>query len=282
MIIHLKYCSLAFYCSLLVVLLASCTMEKKLAQTFVKTPPEINIQLFTPDILFKFNHKGEEIEGFNALTDAQQDSALYASSKFMQYVNDSIYLERYLNNFINELRALGFNVFLDNSVDSFLQRQPQSYVVNISQLQLDEYIFPLEDSEPFDDTVYFKSFKLNAVDASTWFELSKINTPNPKKTVIYSSFTSSDGFDGNFVINSFTLNVQYKYKIDSLRLKDIYELSVYAGKKDASYLFDFFMNQYIAYYLPKGTEPQNFLHYNRFNKSLTPAEDERFEILQVK
>jgi len=257
-------------------------MEKKLAESFIKTPPEIDIQLFTPDILFKFNHKGEEIEGFNALMDAQQDSALYASSKFMQYVNDSIYLEQYLNSFIYELRALGFNVFLDNSVDSFLQRQPQSYVVNISQVQLDEYIFPLEDSEPFDDTVYYKSFKLNAMDASTWFELSKINTPNPKRTVLYSSFTASDGFEGNFVINSFTFDVQYKYKIDSLRLKDIYELSVYAGKKDASYLFDFFMNQYIAYYLPKGIEPKNFLHYNRFRKTLSPTEDERFEILQVK
>jgi hypothetical protein len=278
----LKYCSLAFYCTLFIVLMASCSIEKKLAQTFIKTPPEIDIQLFTPDILFKFNHKGEEIEGFKELSDEQQDSALDASSKFMQYVNDSIYLEQYLNSFIHELRTLGFNVFLDNSVDSFLQRQPQSYVVNISQIQLDEYIFPLEDSEPWDDTVYYKSFKLNAVDASNWFEISKINTPKPKKTVLYSSFTASDGFDGNFVVNSFTLDVQYRYKIDSLRLKDIYELSVYAGEKDASYLFDFFMNQYIAYHLPKGTEPQNFLHYNRFTKALSPTEDEKFEILQVK
>jgi hypothetical protein len=262
--------------------MASCSFERKLAQTFIKTPPEIDIQLFTPGILFKFNHKGEEIDGFNGLTDAQQDSALYASSKFVQYVSDSIFLEQYLNSFIEELRALGFNVFLDNSVDSFLQRQPQSYVVNISQVQLDEYTFPLEDSQPFDDTVYYKSFKLNAVDASTWFELSKINTPNPKKTILYSSFTASDGFEGNFLINTFTLGVQYKYKIDSLRLKDLYELSDYKGKKDASYLFDFFMNRYIAHHLPEGMDPENYLHYNRFRKSLSPVEDEKFEILQVK
>ena len=262
--------------------MGSCSVEKKLAQTFIKTPPEIDIQLFTPDILFKFNHKGEEIGGFDTLNEAQQDSALYANSNFMHYVNDSIYLEQYLNSFIDELRALGFNVFLDNSVDSFLQRQPQSYVVNISQVQLDEYKFPLEDSEPYYDTVYYKSFKLNAVDASTWFELSKINTTNPKKTVLFSSFTASDGFEGNFIINSFTLDVQYKYKIDTLKLKDIYELSVYAGKKDASYLFDFFMNQYIAHHLPEGMEPTDFLHYNRFRKSLTPAEDEKFEVLQIK
>jgi len=257
-------------------------MEKKLAQNFIKSPPEIDLQLFTPDILYKFNHKGEEISGFDTLTDPQQDSALYVNSKFMQFVADSIYLENYMNSFINELRALRFNVFLDHSLDSFLRRKPQSYIVNISQVQLDEYKFPIEDSEPFEDTVYKRSFQLNAVDASAWFELSKINTPNPQKTVLYSSFTASDGFEGNFVINTFTNNIQYKYKIDSLRVKDIYDLSVYSGKKDASYLFDFFMNQYIAYHLPDGIEPAYFLHYDRFHKTLTATEDEKFEILETK
>jgi hypothetical protein len=180
------------------------------------------------------------------------------------------------------MRTLGFTVFLDRSVDSFLQGKPQSYVVNISQVQLDEYIYPLEDSEPFEDTVYKASFLLNAVDASAWFELSKINTPKPQKTVLYSSFTASDNFNGNFVINSFTLDIQYHYKIDSLKVNDIYDLAAYTGKKDASYLFDFFMNQYIAYHLPKGIDPMYFLHYDRFRKTFSPTEDERFEIIESK
>jgi hypothetical protein len=276
----LKYYSLAFYCSLFVVVMASCSMEHKLAQTFVKTPPEIDLQLFTPDILFKFNHKGEEIEGFHDLSDSLQDSALFFNSKYIQFVDDSIYLEGYMNSFIEELRALGFNVFLDHSVDSFLQRQPQSYVINISQVQLDEYKYPLTDSETYEDTVYTKTFQLNSVDASAWFELSKINTPKPQKTVLYSSFTATDGFDGNFLINTFTGDIQYKYKIDSLKVRDLYDLAVYSGRKDASYLFDFFMNQYIAFHLPKGMEPLYFLHYDRFHKTFSTTEDERFEILQ--
>jgi hypothetical protein len=187
-----------------------------------------------------------------------------------------------MNSFIDELRALGFKVFLDNSVDSFLKGKPQSYVVNISQVQLDEYNYPLVDSEPFDDTVITKRFYLNSVDASSWFELSKINTPNPKKTVLFSSFTASDGFEGNFVVNSFTNDIQYRYKIDTLKLKDIYELSSYSGKKHASYLFDFFMNQYIAYHMPQGLEPMYYLHYDRFHKTLSPTEDDRFDFLPDK
>lgn len=263
-------------------LTASCTVEEKLAQGFVKNPPGITLQVFTPDILYKFNHKGEEISGFDTLSSARQDSALFVNSKFMQYVSDSIYLENYVNNFLNELRALGFTVYLDHSADEFLSGQPQSYVVNISQVQLDEYNYPLEDSQPLEDTVFYARFNLNSVDASSWYELSKINSPNPKKTVLYSTFTVSDGFDGNFVINGFTTNVRYRYKIDTLKLNDIYELSVYSGKKDASYLFDFFMNQYVAYHMPEGIEPMYYFHYNRFRKSLTHTQDDRFEILQAK
>jgi len=278
-----KYYILLIFLFLSALFNTSCTPEQKLARNFTKTLPEIDLQLFTPDNLFKFNHKGEEIEGFSGLTDTQQDSALYYNSKFMQYVDDSIFLEHYMNSFIDELRALGFKVYLDHSVDSFLQHRPQSYIVNISQVQLDEYKFPVEDTEPYGDSMLYQSFQLNGVDASSWFELNKINVPNPKKTVLYSSFTASDGFEGRFVMNTFTLDIQYKYKIDSLKTKDIYDLAEYSGKRNASYLFDYFMNQYVALQLESlniGT--QTWLHYNRFNKSFTPTEEERFKVLSNK
>jgi len=67
----------------------------------------------------------------------------------MQYISDSAYLEHYLNTFITELRELGFSVYLDNSVDSFLRTQPQSYILNIPQIQLDEYYYPYSDSVYF-------------------------------------------------------------------------------------------------------------------------------------
>jgi hypothetical protein len=277
----LKVQSVFFVLFLFSLLVSSCSVEQKLAKKFVKDPLQIDFQLFTPDIVYKFNHKGETIEGFDQLTNAQQDSALYSSSKYMQFIDDSVFMESYLNSFINELRALGFRVFLDHSVDSFLQRQPQSYVVNISQLQLDEYLFPVDDTLPAGDSLYLQSFQLNGVDLSSWFELSKINAPKPKKTVLYSSFTASDGFEGRFILNGFTMDVQYKYKIDSLKRKDIYDLAVFSGKKNANYLFDYFMNQYIAFQLPDNIQPV-WLHYNRFNKSFTPTDEDMFEILPAK
>lgn len=264
-------------------LFSSCGIEKKIADGFVKNFPEINLQVFTPEYVYKYNHKGEQIPDLNAMSEKEQDSALMASSLFIQYIDDSIFLDRYVNNFIDELRALKFNVYIDSELDSLLTGRPQSYVVNLAQVQLDEYTYPYEDDEPVDDTVYRMRFSLNAVDGESWFELSKLNSPKPVKTVLYSSFTANDSFSGNLFINPFSNDVvQYKYKIDSLKVKDVYDMASYMGKKNASYLFDYFLNQYVAYHMPEGVEIRNYYHYNRFRRTLEKTEDDRFEVLDSK
>lgn len=267
---------------LFLMLLTSCTIENQLANGFIKKLPEIDIQLFTPDVVYKYNHKGEEIFGFDKLSNAIQDSALYAHSRYIQFVNDSLFLDNYINNFIDELRKLGFKVYVDASIDSVLLQKPQAYILNVAQTQMDEYKLPFEDSESIDDSVYYKKFELNAVDLSCWFELSKLNAVKPVKSVLYSSFSGSDGFNGRFFVDPFTYEVRYKYKIDSLNINDVYELASFAGKKNASYLFDFFMNQYIAYHMPQGEDPMDYFHYNRFRRYITSAGDEKFELLQSK
>ncbi|MGE5424695.1 MAG: hypothetical protein ACM3N9_04980 [Syntrophothermus sp.] len=258
-------------------LLFACTPEKKLARDFVNMPKKIRLQVFPPELVFKYNHKGEKIEDFKKMNEQQQDSALYFGSDFIQYVSDSIYLERYINNFLDETRKLGFEVFLDNQTDTFLQDQQQAYVLNMAQVQLDEYTYPHKDSETIYDTVYSKTFNLNGVDASSWFELSKVNSS--KKTVLYSTFTASDAFDGGFYIDPFTSAIHYKYNIDSLHVRDIYDLATYAGRRQADYLFDYFMNNYVTLHMPPGTAPSGYLRYDRYDKSIYITDDERFEVL---
>jgi hypothetical protein len=257
-------------------------MEKKLGKEFLAQTPRICIEVYTPEDLFKYSHKGETIPGFDSLPASRQDSALYADSRFIRYTDDSIFLDRYVNSFIDELRSIGFRVFVNSNVDTLLRTQPQAYVVNMSQVQLDEYFEPLEDSQPLGDTVFTKTFALNAVDAASWFELSKYNAEKPVKTVLYSSFTASDGFSGNFLVNGFTMDVQYRYKIDSLRMTDIYDLATYSGRRNAIYLYDYFMNQFIAYHLPDGIEILGYLHYNPSRKTFDFTDEEKFEVLKSK
>jgi len=264
---------------ILAFLLASCTPEYKLAQEFHKSPPGINLLVIPPDFLYKYNHKGELINGFDSMSETRQDSALFWSSDFIQYLSDSTFLEVYMNSFLDELRMLHFTVYLDTAVDSFLLQQPQSYMVNIAQLLVDEYIYPFEDEEYFYDTLFIKQFDLNAVDVSVWMELSKLNSSKGSQSVLYTSHMATDEVEGNFGMDPFGLRIQYRYRIDSLTLGGIYEMAGYLGKIHASYLYDFFLNQYIAYHLPHGYETNVYYHYNRFSRIFIPTEDERFELL---
>ena len=154
-------------------MLQSCLPEHKVAKTFIDSPHMINLLVNPPAMVFKFNHKGEAIEDFDSLKPIIQDSLLWTNSRYMQYMNDSVLLENYMNNFIEGLRLNGFNVYLNTAIDSFSTEKPQSYVLDVSQVQLDEYLYPLEDEDSFLDTIYIKKFKLNAVDFSCWLNLGK-------------------------------------------------------------------------------------------------------------
>jgi hypothetical protein len=260
----------------------SCLPERKVAGTFIQSPNMINLLVNPPAVVFKYNHKGEMIERFDSLSQEQQDSALWEQSQFVQFISDSTLLESYMNKFIDELRLLGFNVYLNSAIDSFMVLKPQSYVLDIVQMQLDEYLYPLMDEDAFLDTVYYKKFNLNAIDYSTWFHLGKAGSESPRKTLLYASNTAYDTFDGRFFNDPFTGTVRYRYTIDSLHTQDVYEMATYLGKKHAGYLYDFFMNQYVAKHLPEGMQMQDYYHYNRDRKSIAPAYEDRFEVLGSK
>jgi len=265
-----------------VLLLSSCLPERKIANTLIQSPPNIDLLVFAPDVVYKYNHKGEDIPGFDSLSDVQQDSALWFESRYIQYLSDSILLEDYMNSFITELRQLGFNVYLYNSIDSFLTKNPQSYVWNIAQIQLDEYNYKLEDEEPYEDTVYYKRFDLNAVDFSCWFDLSKVNAEKVHKITLYTSSTAYDNFEGEFYFDPWLMDMKYKYQIDTLQVHDILNMASYLGKKHAGYLYDYFLNQVIAARLPKEETIYYYYHYDRLRKTVAPTDDEGFEILKSK
>ncbi len=262
--------------------LPSCLPERKIADNFIESQHVLNLMVVPPELVFKYNHKGEIIEGFDSLKNDQQDSALWNSSLYVQHLNDSILLETYMNQFMGELRALGFNVYLPDAVDSFMTDKPQAYILDIPQVQVDEYFYPLVDEGDFNDSTYYKKFNINAVDFSCWFELRKAGVENAKRMVLYTTNTAYDTFEGRFFNDPFSGNVRYKYTIDSLRTKDVYEMATYLGKKHAGYLYDYFMNQYIAKHLPEGMKMMDYYHYDRKRKSFSPAYDERFDILGSK
>jgi hypothetical protein len=261
------------------VLMHSCLPEQQIAKTFIQSGNGINLLVSPPDQVYKFNRKGELVSGFDELNDQQKDSALWFSSRYMQRLSDSLFLEVYVNSFLEELRQLGFNVFLANAPEAFNPAAAQSYNVTMAQVQLDEYLYPVEDEFEYYDSVFKKRVDINAIDFSGWFDLTKAGKENARTTTLYGTLTAYDEFEGRFFNDPFSGLVRYRYTVDTIEVKEIYQISELLGKRFAGYLFDFFLNQYIAKNLPPNLELTDYYRYIRKRNAIVPAYEDRFEIL---
>lgn len=268
-----------FLLLMVMALMHSCLPEQQIAKTFIQSGNGINLLVTPPDQVYKFNRKGELVPGFDELTDEQKDSALWFSSRYMQRLSDSLVLESYVNAFLEELRQLGFNVYLADAPEAFNTAATQSYNVIMAQFQLDEYLYPVEDEFEYFDSLFKKRIDINAIDFSGWFDLKKAGLENARTTTLYGTSTAYDDFDGRFFNDPFSGRIRYRYTVDTMEVADIYEISGFLGKRFAGYLFDFFLNQYIAKNLPPDMELTDYYRYIRKRNAIVPAYEDRFEIL---
>ena len=257
-------------------LLNSCSVEYKIAKEFVDAPNNISLLVFTPDYILKNNLKTYEYPVYDSLSGDELDSALFFNSLFLQNINDSIFFENYVNNLNLGLSRYGFKVFPEYMLDSFLLIQSDTYILNIAQIQLEEYVLTYTAEEYFDEYLFSETIDLNAVNINSWFEITKLNSDENEKKVLYASHVVFDDMRGSFSQNVFTGEVTFSYRIDQMTENDIYELSALLGAKYAGYTFDYFLNNYIIKHLPENIHSDKYLHYNPYRKTLTPVYDDSF------
>jgi len=209
----------------------------------------------------------------------QQDSIAFFSSQFIQHVSDSTFLTHFTNALIDELEAFGYHVTLDQAADQFLASHNPSWIVQLSQLQLEEdytpaYVYGYDD----EDQEYVQEYKVNSVSLNSWTEVSPINSGKGARQMLYlSGYISDDAgqyisleyYNGQFYLND------YRYTID---LDDIYLMAAASGKKHAELLTDYFMNDYIRRNLKKSNAVRKEMHYNRKLNKISAGLMERFEV----
>jgi hypothetical protein len=261
-------------------LAAACSSEKQIAESFISTPEKPALLITSPGFIYKSNLKKDSVPDFSALSPDGQDSALFYSSRFLRETDDSVIFDNFLSNLMNELRTLGYEVYPENRLDEFLALKKESYIFDIAQIELEEYMIPHKEREVFDDTlVYYKKFSLNAVNINTWFELSEMNSETANRVILYASHYVFDYLKGRFTQNALTGEVRFRYVLKPMVTEDIYKLASLLGKKYAGYLNDYLLNQHIATLLPEGTGPERYYHYDLKTKRLVPANNDRFQIL---
>ena len=69
-----------------------------------------------------------------------------------------------------------------------------------------------------------------------------------------------DGFESDASFSVLKNAIDYSYKIDTLKLEDVYNYAVYLGKLYAGYTYDYMMNSYVG----KEMERQNLDYWNQY------------------
>ena len=250
----------------------SCSIERKIAREYIKSDTARSVLLIPPGYLFKTSLKTYEIENAAELSQYELDSLLIDNSLFLKHVSDSVFLRQYVISFWKELEELGFRVYPDDSLHAFLGGQNRAFIINLAQLELEEYVMPISEEEQFGDYIYSYNIDLNAVNLNSWIEISRINFEEDKE-FFFGSLYLTDEMDGYFRLNYFTGDVVFRHTIDTLLLNEIYSLGSLGGQLHASYVFDHLLNKYID----KRMEEKNFrrsdiyYHYNRQKRYILPA-----------
>lgn len=265
---------------LFIVLLSSCYPEYKLAKAYINSEQDISLMMLPIDYLFKTNLKTGDLGDTTGMQDLEIDSVLMAKSLFLKDISDSVFLETYINSMIREFEKLGFTVYTENYIDSFLFFQTPAYIFNIAQLELEEHTIEFEDSDIIRGTEYFKKLKLNAVTINSWFELSTLNPEEEGRKLFFADETIADIVDGYFGENLFTGGVKYNYRIIELDEEIIYRYCELLGRRYAGYTYDYLMNEYIKKNFPSNKKLRFYMHYNRWNNTLDPTVEDRFFLLE--
>ena len=262
----------------LLLLLASCSPEKKIASKYVKEHKGTGI-LILP--LYKLQKDNLTISYDTNVkyTPDQFDSIAWYQSYYVQHVSDSVFLTTFTNTFINGLASAGYDVYVEDDSDVFLSLPDPKWVVQIGQISLNEEhkieyrdMYSVESGE-----TYQQDYRTNQINLESWLDVSKANSPD--KEVLYLEGYIKDKVKVKIGLNFESGGLGIVDLRDSLTLNDIYRMAEASGKKHAELLFDHFMNKYIAENLPSGLGPVEYYHYNRERNSFKRGSREKFEVV---
>jgi len=250
----------------LLIFLFSCSPQKKLAKTFIQSKDSINLLLLNSvdDVLIAI-----DTASFMQNNDSSMNFLLPKVNTVT--AKNILYMVMY-----DELKKYNIHLSNESDMSKFLSTNNHGRIFNMVQIQLEESAILYTDSREYDSKVYEKDYNLRNIGLNTWFETSQINdTSENISIVLYSSLEDNDKVDGSFKIDFFTSEVEYNFYKQELAKEKIYDLAYLSGSKNASYIFDFFLNEYIHKNY-KGKKPLKYYHYELSTGKISPAVNDRF------
>lgn len=158
-------------------------------------------------------------------------------------VLDSLNLDTFLDvmylAYADEMNRYGVEVYVPDDVDH-VPVDSTHWLVILSNMEIQglftdyvDHLFDILDE-------YDYSFSLNTVNVASWFEVND----GEWHPVLFDEHNLMDDFD-SYVTRSKSKGTQYHYDIKPIANADLYDYSVFLGKRYAAYTYNYMMNRYI-------------------------------------
>ena len=276
----IKRISYLFF-TVFIILMTGCTLEQRLAKTFVNDVKPGQFFLMKPSYVLKYNLKDFEIPGIDTLDAIMKDSLLLANSLFLQSVSDSVLIEEFIGSFKKTLESYGAKVLTENAVDTLMENGGTPYILNIAQFSLEEYIHPYSSEEiVYYEVVVIDGIDLNAVNFNIWLELGRMNTEKNNK-VLFASDYLLDDMNGLFKQNLMTGKMTFDYTIDTISIPGIYKFARQFGQVTAGYLFDYLMNNYVGENLPPDYPYERYYYHYDLKRNYIYSIDRKDSFIEL-
>ncbi len=264
-----------------IIFISSCSLERRVANNFVKSGKSISILIMEPELIVKKNHKVVYTDKYKKLeTQAQKDSLEMAKSKFLKNMKEKEVTGFFNYNLFKYLRQYpNVKIYSSKNMNEFLKIKENAYIFNFAQIEFEEYFLPYRDSAYFNGRKYVQEMARDALSMNFWIEITKVNSQDDKMKVAFTSVHAFDDIDGYFSYNFFLDEINYSYSRDNITGDDVENMIRYAGRKNAFLAYDYIINRHIAEKLIPGKEGDMFFHYDLKSKRFIKVNDEKYKFL---
>ena len=184
-------------------------------------------------------------------------------------------IKEYVGGLEKGFKSFSAGILPENAVDSLMHNGGNSYILNLAQFSLEEYIHPYRSEEPvYDEIIVIDGIDLNAVNFNIWLELGRLNSEEKNKVLFVSDFLL-DEINGTLKQNLITGKLSFDFTIDTLTVPQMYEFAGKFGEKTAGYLYDYLMNAWIGENIPEEYPYERiYYHYDPEKRLLFPVEED--------
>ncbi len=255
----------------------SCSPERKLARKYAIMARDNSVLVLLPTEVWLVNQKSDYPGSSFTFSQAKQDVRLLENTLIFPNLSQASVLRLFGESYLSELSKYGLKVYTEDQTEAFMHADTSAYILNLAQLELQEYYSPVEDEVIVGETVYTYDFAINGLNLALWLVFNKVNDKNIKKpTVLFATHDLLDRYEGYFTMKFMTGKIDYKLKVDTMNIERARNFISYLGRLYAAYTFDYMMNDYVNRKLGPAVVQRRHFRWDPFNKNLKATINERF------